>query len=242
VNTEVLLIGGRSGAGKTVVGWEVSTQLPTANSAPNSPTVYWERAMRLGGTDQAVAATDEDRRMAQLLADDDPSGRPVTGPPSCQSVSSPNPAPLSRRIGCSMTTWLDAVDDPRGVRAIYGDDVPPLTAVPVHEVCLHRDGPRLVLRLDLPRYPRDPPAKWTAQGFDTVQIQLMLVDVLELSIDGWSNDPVADISLERDGDAVTVLASAATTRCRARARAATVTEVSAYPNTDPLGQSGPEGQ
>lgn len=136
-----------------------------------------------------------------------------------------------------MTTWLDAVDDPRALRAIYGDDVPPLTAVPVHEICLHRDGPRLVLRLDLPRYPLAPPAKWTAQGFDTVQIQLMLIDVLELSIDGWSSDPVADITLERDGDAVTVTC-AGTTRCRARAHTATVTKVSAYQNTGPDTKTG----
>lgn len=131
-----------------------------------------------------------------------------------------------------MTTWLDALDDPQGIRAIYGDDVPSLTAVPIHEVCLHRDGPRVVLRFDLPRYPTDPPQKWTAQGFNTVQVQLMLVDILELSLDGWSNESVVDLSLERDDKGVTVATLAGSARCHVRARAAFVTSISAYQNAE----------
>lgn len=124
-----------------------------------------------------------------------------------------------------MTTWLDAVDDARAVRAIYGDDVPSLTAVPVHEIRLHRDGPRVTLRFDLSSYPATPPRKWA--GLNTVQVQLTLVDVLELSVEGWSNDPVADLSLTRDGDVLTMTSTGAT-RCRARARAAVVDKISAY--------------
>ncbi|WP_153545116.1 Imm50 family immunity protein [Streptomyces sp. RB17] len=36
------------------------------------------------------------------------------------------------------------------------------------------DGPTLKLRLDLTRYPDQPPHKWVAQGFNTVQIELCL--------------------------------------------------------------------
>ena len=127
-----------------------------------------------------------------------------------------------------MKTWLDALEDSRGIRAIYGDDVPPLTAVDLHEVRLHRDGPSAVLRFNLARYPANPPKKWVAQRFNTVQLQLRLVDTLELSIESWSNESVVDLSLERDGKNVILTTTAGRARMRIRALAAYVSSISAY--------------
>ena len=131
-----------------------------------------------------------------------------------------------------MTNWLDALDDSRGIRAIYGDDVPPLTGVTMNEVCLHHDGPRVVLRFDLSRYPANPPKKWSDQGFTTVQLQLMLVDIHELSIAGWSNESVVDLSLEQTDNGVIVTTSGGLTQLRIRAHTATVTSISAYQTED----------
>jgi hypothetical protein len=131
-----------------------------------------------------------------------------------------------------MTNWLDALDDSRGIRAIYGDDVPPLTGVTMNEVCLHHDGPRVVLRFDLSRYPANPPKKWADQGFTTVQLQLMLVDIHELSIAGWSNESVVDLSLERTDNGVVATTSGGLAQIRIRALSAIISAISAYQTED----------
>src|ERR1700730_13283023 len=73
----------------------------------------------------------------------------------------------TRLRGNNMESWADLLDDPAKVRSIYGDDVPSLDSVHLHEITLHRDGARLTLRFDLSKYPTDPPKKWQAQGFNT---------------------------------------------------------------------------
>lgn len=127
-----------------------------------------------------------------------------------------------------MTTWLDTLHNPQGITSIYGDAIPTLNAVDLHEICLHRDGPDVVFRFDLPEYPSDPPRKWAAQGFNTVQVRLQLVAVTELSIAGWSHNSIADITVAGDGDMVTLNATAEAYRCHVRARAAAIKSISAY--------------
>jgi Immunity protein 50 len=91
----------------------------------------------------------------------------------------------------------------------------------------------VVFRLDLPRYPTEPPRKWAAQGFNTVEIELNLFSIRELSIEGWSYEPVADIALERDGNTVLLTTSTSAIRCRVRTLGAHVTHISAYLNAGP---------
>lgn len=125
-------------------------------------------------------------------------------------------------------TWLDVLDDERGVRAIYGDEPPSLQRVTLHEVCLHRDGPRVTLRLDLPEYPSSPPKKWSTQGFNVVQIKLMFVAVVAFSIDGWSNESLVDMTLEKRDDNVRAATSAGLADLSVEAESALVSSISAY--------------
>lgn len=126
-----------------------------------------------------------------------------------------------------MFTWLDNLVDARAVRAIFGATVPSLTGVVLHEVCLHRDGPRAVLRFDLPEFPEKPPRKWLEQGLDQVQIQLMLVGVRDFSMQGWSNSPVIDLSIVRN-DGITASGVGDAVHIGMSADAVLVASISAY--------------
>lgn len=124
--------------------------------------------------------------------------------------------------------WLDLIDDDRGVRAIYGDKPPALGRVVLHEVTLHRDGPRAVLRFDLPEYPTEPPRKWLDLRFNVVQIQLMLIGVHDISMSGWRNSPGVELSIERDGQGIRVVGSEGSMRIDVRADNAVIAALSAY--------------
>ncbi|WP_374250829.1 Imm50 family immunity protein [Micromonospora sp. R77] len=101
-------------------------------------------------------------------------------------------------------SWVDLLLEPRGIRAIYGEDPPTLTAVDLHDLVLHRDGPRATLRLDLAQFPRKPPKKWADQGFNVVQVQLTLVDVQHLSIAGWSTHATLDLEINRTDEVLSL--------------------------------------
>lgn len=96
-----------------------------------------------------------------------------------------------------MPGWVDFLSEPHGIRAIYGEELPTLTSVDLHELVLHRDGPRATLRFDLAQFPREPPKKWADQGFNVVQVQLTLVDVHHLTVAGWTTHATLDLDVER---------------------------------------------
>jgi hypothetical protein len=127
-----------------------------------------------------------------------------------------------------MTNWLEALSDTRGISAIFGGDVPALDRVAMQEISLNRDGPSATLRFDLPGYPASPPAKWLAQGFNVVQVTLLLVGVQDLSIQGWSHQGAVDLELSRDGSTVVARGSSESMRLDVRADAAVITSLSAY--------------
>lgn len=130
-----------------------------------------------------------------------------------------------------MTTWLDHVTDAGPVRAVFRDALPSLRGVNVHEVVLHRDGPRVELRLDLAEFPAAPPTKWTE--FDTVQVRLVLVGVTAMSLRGWSTTVVTDLVLERAGEGLRLATDGGPVALEVEAGAATVTKISAYRGGEP---------
>lgn len=94
-----------------------------------------------------------------------------------------------------MSNWTDTLLNPEKFKHIFRGEAMSLDAIELHEVLLHRDGPRVTLRFDLDGYPQDPPPKWAAQGCNRVQVQLTLIGVKSLSIQGWSTACTMDLSL-----------------------------------------------
>ncbi|SCF18481.1 Immunity protein 50 [Micromonospora viridifaciens] len=127
-----------------------------------------------------------------------------------------------------MSGWVDLLSESHGIRAIYGEDLPALTSVDLHEFALHRDGPRATLRFDLPQFPKSPPKKWADQGFNVVQVQLTLVDVLHLAIVGWTTRAVLDINVERMGEVLSLRANNGPVDINIDARWLVLSHLSAY--------------
>lgn len=101
-----------------------------------------------------------------------------------------------------MSNWTDFLVDGNKVKGIFGDSIVSLKNVSIHEIVMHRDGPAVTLRFDVEDYPIDPPKKWIDNGFNTVQIALICVDVSSLSLSGLSMMMRADLVFERLNDKV----------------------------------------
>ncbi|GDY34055.1 Imm50 family immunity protein [Gandjariella thermophila] len=127
-----------------------------------------------------------------------------------------------------MAAWLDLLEDAASVRSIYNDQSPALDPIRLHEISLHTDGGRATLRFDLPEYPESPPKKWRLQGFNTVQVELMLIEIRELSLRGWNSAIDGRMSLARESDGVRVTMSTDSVRIDIKAAWATVVKVAAY--------------
>lgn len=96
-----------------------------------------------------------------------------------------------------MIHWFELLVNSQAVKSIYKDEVPSLRDVDVHSLLLYRDGPKLSIRLNLKDYPSNPPEKWSAQGFNTVQIVLSFLDLKSISMSGRIDAVyLADINID----------------------------------------------
>ncbi|RZU30225.1 immunity protein 50 of polymorphic toxin system [Streptomyces sp. BK022] len=123
--------------------------------------------------------------------------------------------------------WLTHLVNPQGLRAVYGAAPPPLTAVRLHRLDLRDEGPALTFHLDLP-YPAEPPRKWAAQGFDTVQIELSFTGLSALTLHGFGTEITADVTLTAVGGGVAVHVTAPEITLEAVARTVYLAALRAY--------------
>lgn len=101
----------------------------------------------------------------------------------------------------SGVNWVEVLVNPITIQSIYGDLVPSLAGVDIHELRLHRDASRATIRFDLKDFPGDPPVKW--ESCNTVQLELRLIEIEDISIQSWGHNMIADLSIERiSGDLV----------------------------------------
>jgi hypothetical protein len=93
--------------------------------------------------------------------------------------------------------------------------VPSLEGLELHELLLHRDGPRLTLKANLPCFPDAPPDRWVRQGYNKVSIQLDFWGIQSVNISGWSTNMVVDIQIERiNGSEISVAANSRESQTR----------------------------
>ncbi len=129
-----------------------------------------------------------------------------------------------------VTSWLDCVDQPSAltIHSIFGDGVPSLIGIDLHEVRLVRDGPTVELRFDLPVFPAPAPAKWKAQGFNRVQLRLAAVGVSEVEISGIATTCVLDMQIIKVANFVHVAAASGMVKIRIAAESLNLRHISAY--------------
>jgi hypothetical protein len=93
--------------------------------------------------------------------------------------------------------WYDQCDNPRLIQGYYSAP-PTLDRLDLHEVVLHRDGPLLKLRGDLPVFPDRPSKRWSQQA-NTAQVTIALWGVSSVSIVEWATTIEGAFALERLG-------------------------------------------
>ncbi|GLZ37632.1 Imm50 family immunity protein [Actinokineospora sp. NBRC 105648] len=91
-------------------------------------------------------------------------------------------------------TWADRATPVRSgdLRDLY-EQVPDLADVVVHQVRLVRFGPTVSLRLDLPRFPDNPPAEW--DGLDRLQCHVRFLAVEDVILTGSALPATASVRL-----------------------------------------------
>lgn len=127
-----------------------------------------------------------------------------------------------------MRKWISYLADASPVRAIYGSDCPDLELISLHELVLHRDGPRAVLRFDLKEFPNTPPKKWAAAGYNTVQVVLTAYRIEHLSILGWGTNVTINLEIQSDGSLIRLLGVGEAVKFEFIAAGLRVDKISAY--------------
>lgn len=127
-----------------------------------------------------------------------------------------------------MKNWLDVVVDATPVRSIFGDDAPLLEKVDLHEVTLHRDGPCLSLRFDLPTLPKELPVKWRTQGLNCIQLKLMLVGAGAVTLSGWGTQSVVSLDINQVGNQLRLVSRDGPVALDVTADSIVIEKISAY--------------
>jgi len=96
-----------------------------------------------------------------------------------------------------MSDWADLLDDPRTIRAIFGE-APSLDQVELNSVVLDGLAVKLQITFAESEFPVEPPEKWREQGFNRACIFLRCSAVRSLEIRGLETDPTFDLSIERE--------------------------------------------
>lgn len=91
--------------------------------------------------------------------------------------------------------WYDQCANPKLVYGYYSAP-PALDRIDLHEVVLHRDGPVLRLRGNLPVFPDRPSKRWPQQA-NAAQISIALWGVTGVSIRDWATTIEGVFTLER---------------------------------------------
>jgi hypothetical protein len=92
--------------------------------------------------------------------------------------------------------WVSVLVRPQAIRSVYANA--PLFSV-VYECLLHRDGPRLELKVDLDRFADFPPARWD-KSFNQVQVTLRFDGLMEIDVQRWGwNGVLAEGAIVKRG-------------------------------------------
>jgi len=124
--------------------------------------------------------------------------------------------------------WTKTVDETEFLDRLFPDSAPSLSRVTIHELRLHRDGPSVLIRFDLAEYPSDPPKKWVAGAFNTVQITLWAFEIKEWEMAGWSTNTAASMKITTIVDDVAIVIGSAGFEARLVAGHVRVDRVTAY--------------
>ena len=94
-------------------------------------------------------------------------------------------------------SWVHLIDHDGKLDAIYGKECDFPTDIDLHEIVLSRNGPTASIRFDLSVYPVVPPPKWRAQGYNTVQLTMLIIGVEKIDLSGLATSMRGKINVDQ---------------------------------------------
>lgn len=91
--------------------------------------------------------------------------------------------------------WLSAVENSKAITSLF-DVVPSLEDVEISALNLDRGGPTMTLSILLRDCPTTLPARWQTRRFNATSIQLQILGIESITLEGWSTDNRASITIE----------------------------------------------
>ncbi len=83
-------------------------------------------------------------------------------------------------------SWVDYLDNPEGLRAVFGRELPTLASVELNKIALDWQSIHVLIDLELDDFPVNPPIKWQKNGYNKVCLSLHAFELASVSIEGWS--------------------------------------------------------
>ena len=126
--------------------------------------------------------------------------------------------------------WLELTHNPLAIKHLY-DSVPPLEAMESIDMHINREGPKLKLRMNFPRFADHRPARWNKND-NTVHIELDFWTISNLEIDGFTTNPILNFSTDQVDHQILVRAEGQGIRIRFHCDTIYIQKVSGYMNTE----------
>lgn len=127
--------------------------------------------------------------------------------------------------------WYEACMNPHAIERLYSSGQG-LDRVELFELCLDREATHLQLRVQLPRFPDHPPARWGAEA-NAVQVTVSFWSIDDLRLEGRSGEAIGDLSLSREGERLRLGFASDTVRLSAWCELARIDRFSAYTDSPP---------
>ncbi len=95
--------------------------------------------------------------------------------------------------------WLEFVENPAMMRDIY-ESIPALQGIEVFEVTLRPTDQAFSIGMGLQRYADKPLPQWVQVGYNSIRLDLEVMGIEDIHIQGWSVYPRSDVDLSRRED------------------------------------------
>lgn len=122
--------------------------------------------------------------------------------------------------------WYEACENSQAFGRLYSSGQG-LDRVELFEMVLQPYRGHLRLRVELPRFPDHPPARWDPEA-SAVQVTVDFWFVDDLKVEGWSHEGIGLLSLSRAADGLHLSFASEALRITARCEVARIDRFTAY--------------
>ena len=123
--------------------------------------------------------------------------------------------------------WLAQTENPAAITSLFSSP-PSLENIEIMSIKIDCDGPTVDLRLGLREYPKSPPVRWKQLHANAVVLDLQLMAIVSIKLDGWSTTNNATVSIQRAGARLEVRVTGPTLELRCNCGYVRISGISGY--------------